>query len=84
MSRSVTLSVGEAWHLGSGRDRIVYAGMPSEGVYSIVQIRRKFMPYAVWGYAWNLFFPKGQKSMLIDGVNITVESVSPTEVRLQV
>jgi len=37
MDKSVTLSVGDTLHLRTGKDRIVYAGMPSETVYSIVQ-----------------------------------------------
>ena len=36
MNRAVRLSVGEMFHLKLGRDHIIYAGMPSEDVYSIV------------------------------------------------
>ena len=35
MNSSVVLSVGDTIHLRRGKDRIVYAGMPSEKVYSI-------------------------------------------------
>ena len=55
MPEQITLYVGQVHHLGSGKDRIIYAGMVSEDVYSIVQRKRNFAPYAVWGYAWNLF-----------------------------
>jgi len=58
MDNSVTLLVGDTHHLKIGKDRIIYAGMPSEKVYSIVQRKSEF-PYQ--GYAWNLFFPKEQK-----------------------
>jgi hypothetical protein len=37
MQNSFSLSIGESYHLKMGKDRIVYAGMPSENVYSIVQ-----------------------------------------------
>ena len=82
MNNSVTLSVGDNYHLRSGKDHIIYAGMPSEKTYSIVQRKRKFAPYAAWGYAWNLFFPKEQSTIRIDGVNIQVENVTPNEIRL--
>ena len=60
MDNSIVLSVGDIYHLRSGKDRIVYAGMPSEKVYSIVQRKRNFVPYAAWGYAWNLFILKSR------------------------
>jgi len=84
MDNSVVLSIGDEHHLRSGKDNIVYAGMPSDNVYSLVQRKRKFAPYAVWGYAWNLFFPKEQSTIRIDGVNIQVENVTPNEIRLRV
>ena len=40
MDNSVTLAVGEPFHLRRGKDRIVYGGMPSDSVYSIVQMKR--------------------------------------------
>ena len=42
MSNSVTLSVGDTYHLRFGKDRIVYAGMSSENVFSIVQMKWEF------------------------------------------
>ena len=81
MDNSVILSVGDTYHLKMGKDRIVYAGMPSERVYSIVQRKSEF-PYQ--GYAWNLFFPREQSKIRIDGVDIQVENVTPDEIRLRV
>ena len=78
------LRVGEGLHLRTGRDRIVYAGMPSDDIFSIVQRKRNFVPYTGWGYAWNLFFPKEQTDLVIDGVGVTVESVSEQEIKLSV
>ena len=78
---AVVLAVGEVHHLKSGKYRIVYAGMPSDKVFSIVQRKWEFF---YRGYAWNLFFPKEQTELVIDGVRLTVESVSPQEIRLRV
>jgi hypothetical protein len=84
MNNSVVLSVGDTFHLKRGKDRIIYAGMPSEKVYSIVQRKRNFVPYVAWGYAWNLFYPREQNKISIDGVDISVENVTPDEIRLRV
>ena len=81
MNNSVVLSVGDIYHLRSGKDRIVYAGMTSENVFSIVQKKWEFF---YRGYSWNLYFPKGQSSIRIDGVNILVDSVTPDEIRLRI
>jgi len=84
MNNSVVLSVGDSYHLRRGKDHIVYAGMPSDKVYSIAQRKRDMAPYIGWGYAWNLFFPVGQTTIRIDGVNIQVDNVTPNEIRLRV
>jgi len=84
MDNSIVLSVGDEYHLRSGKDYIVYAGMPSDKVYSIVQRKRKVAPYTAWGFAWNLFYPREQSQIRIDGVNILVENVTPDEIRLRI
>ena len=81
MDNLVVLSVGDTYHLRIGKDRIVYAGMPSEKVYSIVQMKWEFF---YRGYSWNLFYPKEQSKIRIDGVNILVEHVSQDEIRLRI
>ena len=81
MDNSVVLSVGDSHHIRLGKDRIVYAGMPSEKVFSIAQMKWEFM---YRGYSWNLFFPIGQTKIRIDGINMLVESVTPDEIRLKV
>jgi len=81
MDNSVVLSVGDSHHIRLGKDRIVYAGMPSEKIFSIVQMKWEFF---YRGYSWNLFFPVGQSKIRIDGINILVESVTPDEIRLRV
>ena len=81
MDNSVVLSVGDIHRLRLGKDRIVYAGMPNENVFSLVQKKWEFL---YRGYSWNLYFPKGQSTIRIDGVNIMVESVTPEEIRLRV
>ena len=81
MDNSVALSVGDIHRLRLGKDRIVYAGMPNENVFSFVQMKWEFL---YRGYSWNLYFPKGQTTIRIDGVNILVENVTPDEIRLRV
>ena len=74
-------SVGDMHHLRFGKDRIVCAYMTSEKVYSIVQMKWEFF---YRGYAWNLFFPKEQNKIRIDGINLIVESVTPNDIMLRV
>ena len=81
MKNLVVLSVGDTYHLRLGKDRIVYAGMPNKNVFSFAQIKWEFL---YRGYSWNLFFPKEQSTIRIDGVNIIVDSVTPDEIRLRV
>ena len=81
MTTSLVLSVGDTYHLRLGKDRIVYAGMPNENVFSLAQMKWEFF---YRGYSWNLYFPKGQSTIRIDGINIQVESVTPDEIRLRV
>ncbi|UCD09496.1 MAG: hypothetical protein JSU79_02320 [Dehalococcoidales bacterium] len=80
MDRSIVLAVGETFHLRTGKDRIVYAGMPNEDVYSIAQ--RKANGYQ--GYAWNLYYPRRKIDIKIDGVDIVVESVSSDEIMFRI
>jgi hypothetical protein len=76
----VTLNVGDRHHLGTGKDRIVYAGMPSADVFSVVQVKWEFV---YRGYSWNLFFPTSSQQIRIDGVNLHVDSVGPTSITLR-
>jgi len=78
---TVVLSVGDIYHLGTGKDRIVYAGMPSDKIYSIVQKKWEFF---YRGYSWNLFFPKGQSEIRVDGINLLVEEVNAQQIILRV
>ena len=80
MDKSIVLSIGEDFHLQRGKDHIIYAGMPSDSVYSIAQ--KKTSGYQ--GFAWNLYFPKKRQDITIDGVTLYVESVTPEEIVLRV
>jgi hypothetical protein len=80
MVEPIVLAVGESVHLRRGKDHILYAGMPSENVYSIAQ--KKVAGYR--GYAWNLYFPRKRQEITVDGVSIFVESVTPDEIRLRI
>ena len=79
MDKSVVLSVGDDLRLGLLKGSILYAGMPSDGVYSIVQ--RKTRGYR--GFAWNLFFPSTRSELSIDGVRIYVENATPDAITLR-
>jgi hypothetical protein len=78
--KNVVLAVGEEYHLRQGKDRIVYSGMPSEEVYSIVQ--KKASGYQ--GYAWSLFYSKRRRDITVDGVKFYVERVTPDEMEIRV
>ena len=80
MENTIVLSVGDWHHLGVGKDRIAYAGMPSEKVFSMVVRKWEFF---YRGFAWNLYFPRGQREIRIDGVNLIVESVTPEQIVLR-
>lgn len=80
VENTIVLSVGDWHHLGMGKDRIAYAGMPSEKVFSMVARKWEFF---YRGFAWNLFFPKGQREIRVDGVNLIVESVNPEQIVLR-
>ena len=77
MDHVATLSVGDTYHLRVGKDRIVCAGMPTENVDSIVQMKWELL---CRGYAWNLFVAKEERRVRIDGVNLVVASVGPSEI----
>jgi hypothetical protein len=81
VNNSVALSVGDVYRMRLGKDRIVYAGMPNENVFSIVQMKWEFL---YRGYSWNLYFSKNQSTIRIDGVNILVDSITPEEIRLRI
>jgi hypothetical protein len=78
--KTVVLAIGDDFHLKMGKDHIVYAGMPSEEVYSIAQ--KKGNGYQ--GFAWNLFYPKRRRDITIDGVKLYVERVTPDEIEIKV
>ena len=80
MDKTITLTIGESFHLKMGKDRIAYAGMPSADVYSIVQIKTS----GYRGYSWNLYFPRRKQDIIIDGVNLYIENVTPEEIQFRV
>ena len=80
MDRATVLAVGEPFPLKSSKDWIVYAGMPTEDVYSIVQ--RKASDYQ--DFAWNPYYSRRKTDINIDGVDIIVESISPEEIMFRI
>ena len=79
MGKGVVLGIGEQFHLKRGKDNIIYAGMPSEEIYSVIQ--RKSNGYQ--GYAWNLFYQKNRREITIDGVRLYIERVTPDEIAIR-
>ena len=63
-----TLPVGGMFHLKTGKDWIVYAGLVNEDTYSIAELKAS----GYRGYAWNLYFPRRQQEITIDGVPLYV------------
>ena len=84
MAETVVLTVGDSFHLMSGKDRITYAGMVCDNTYSIVQRKSQLIPFGWMGYAWNLYYPTTKKDINIDDVDLKIESVSPDEIRFRV
>jgi hypothetical protein len=80
MGNSITLNVGETTALKSFKDHIGYAGMLSENVYSIVQMKNVGANDAL---AWNLFFPKSRTEIVIDKVNILVENINADVIQVR-
>jgi hypothetical protein len=80
MGNTAVLTIGEGFHLKRGKDRIVYAGMLSEDVYSIVQVKAS----GYQGYAWHLYYPRRKRDLSIDGVPVYVERVSAEEIEIRV
>ena len=66
------------------KDCVVYPGMTSEKVYSIVQRNVAGMALSGQRFAWNLFFLHGRRDITIEGVSIIVDEVTPDEIRLRV
>jgi hypothetical protein len=66
--KTETLPVGGSFHLKTGKDWIVYAGLVNEDVFSIVQLKAR----GYQGYAWNLYFPRRQQDITVDGVPLYV------------
>ena len=77
--RTVVLPVGKAYHLRFGKDTIIYAGMPADDIYSLVQVKSK----GYRGLGWNLFFSKRQQDITIDGMELHVIRVTPLQIELR-
>ena len=77
--KTVSLAIGEEFHLKRGKDRIVNTGIPSENIFSVVQKKMS----GNQRYAWNLFFPKRRRDILIDGVELYIDNVAPDATMLQ-
>ena len=81
MARLAVLSVGDSTSMGFFRVRIGYGGMPNDQTFTL-GLRRWDFPHLVWGC--NLYFPADLKQTSIEGVDVQVEEVTPSEIRLRI
>jgi len=75
------LQIGEAVRIKGGfmtEISLVYAGMPSEGVYSLVVTTTA----GHMGMGYNLYFPVDQRQFTIAGVPITVRGASRSAIQV--
>lgn len=79
MGKTAILPIGESYHLKRGKDNIIYAGMVSDEVYSIIQVKAS----GYQGYAWPLYYPKRRRDITIDGINLYVERITPEEIEIR-
>ena len=76
------LKVGESVVIRRGfitKVSLIYAGMPNDRVYSLVVTSSAGHN----SMAHNLYIPLDQQRLELSNVNLTVSSVSPTEIRLR-
>jgi len=81
MARLAVLPVGESTSLGFFKGRIGYGGMPNDQTFTL-GLRSWNFGQMAWG--WNPYFPADQKQAYIEGVDIQVEEVTPSEIRLRI
>lgn len=80
IGKTAILPIGNSYHLKRGKDHIVYAGTVSEDVYCIVQVKAS----GYQGYAWPLYYPKRRRDIIIDGIKLYIERVTPEEIEIRV
>ena len=81
MAEPIILSVGDDCQLKRGKDRIAYAGMLSNDIYSIIHIKRAAFDVPM---AWNLYYPKRQNEITVNEVKVAVDNVTPEQITLRV
>ena len=77
--RTQRLNVGQSFHLKTGKDWIVYAGLVNDDVYSVVQLKAR----GYQGYAWNLYFPRRQQDIVVDRVPLQVLRADAREIEFR-
>ena len=76
------LKIGESALIKRGfitKVSLVYAGMPNDKVYSLVVTRSAGHN----SLAYNLYIPIDQQRIEISDVKLTIESISPNEIRFR-
>ena len=81
-TREHSLKIGESALIKRGfitKVSLVYAGIPNDKVYSLVVSRSAGHN----SMAYNLYVPIDQRQIEISDVKLTIESVSPNEIRFR-
>ena len=76
------LKIGESVVIKRGfitKVSLDYAGMPNDSVYSLVVT----CSAGHNSMAYNLYIPMNQQRLELSNVNLTISSISPTEIRLR-
>ena len=81
-TREHSLKIGEFALIKRGlmtKVSLIYAGIPNDRVYSLVVTRSAGHN----SMAYNLYIPIDQRQIDISDVRLTIESVSPNEIRFR-
>ena len=62
-SKPISLAIGEELHLKCGKDCIIYVGMSSKDIHSVVQKKVS----GNRGYAWKMIYSTRRHDIAIDG-----------------
>jgi len=78
-----TLTIGGSARLRKRwvyKRELIYAGMPNDDVCSLVVM----ISEAHNSWAYNLFIPKGQREVTVEGARVTVLAQSREEIRIRI
>lgn len=82
-TRDIVLKVGESASLKSGfmtKIKLLFTGMPDKDTFSLAV--NTTSGHA--SHAYNLFFPKNRRNLVLENRSIEVLMVTPDEIRLNI